>query len=156
MKTPPWLITDIRSGIVSTIIATILAPPIAWGISSLVAKDVAEDVAKNVAEDVVAREKKMVVIRLNDQGHGYPDILFEAAEKEGYRIIFQPKELEKVAVCEYYPARGVTFADLALSYLAKYAACFNMKRTDMKTYEITPNKRSGALIQKNGKYFCKC
>ncbi len=59
-------------------------------------------------------------------------------------------------MCEYYPARGVTFADLALSYLVEYAACFDMKRTDIKTYEITPNMGSGALIQKNDDFFCKC
>ena len=152
MPIPSWLLTDIRSGIISAIISVIISALIAVLASSIVAKDVAKD----VAEDIAAREKKFVAIRLNEQKQGYPAVLFDAAEKEGYTINFNPPELKKVAVCEYYPARGATFADLALNYLAEYAACFTINRTAEKTYEISPNDDSGALIKKNANFFCKC
>ena len=141
---PNWFKKDFRSACVSALVSLALSSIVTLFVGGF------------VAEEVVKREKKMVTVSLNNKGIGFPSILFEQASKDGYDLKFDPPNLQHVGVCEYYPARGVDFGDLAVSYIANYSQCFSLTRTSDKKYVIRPNWASGILREENGQFYCKC
>lgn len=94
----------------------------------------------------------------DDTGIAYPALLFNNAIEEGFKIEFQPKDLQQIAVCEYNHFRGRTWEELVFKYLNEYKECFIVRKTGKKSIVISPNKHSKLLIYDNNKkkWLCRC
>jgi hypothetical protein len=102
------------------------------------------------------------VSKLTEGGVGYPAILFaDAAKEDGLQVEFSPKELQSVAVCEYFSDKKRSLRAIMDQYLERNSSCFIPIWKDEKKLEIRPNTHAGQLketIDKSGQkhYWCKC
>jgi hypothetical protein len=110
-----------------------------------------------------SQETKSFSAVLSDTGVGYPALLFSEASREDkeLRIDFSPKELNRVAVCEYFADKKETLRAIMDQYLQKNSSCFIPVWRDKKILEIRPNLFSGQLAETTNKsgvkqFWCKC
>jgi hypothetical protein len=70
---------------------------------------------------------------------------------------FDPPDLERTWVCEYYHGTGYSGREMMLQYLSKYSMCFSVVQKTETEYVIRPNPNNSPEMKKTKLgWFCRC
>jgi len=101
----------------------------------------------------------MFELRLSQSGIGFPSqLISDARSEEKLGISFGPKELEKIAICEYFREFDKTATDLLLRYLQRYQECLQPVYINATNILIRPKDRVEIYPDSTGAsvYTCRC
>jgi len=99
-------------------------------------------------------------IKMNEGGYAQPLAGWVNELRRGktpLEVTFEPQTFGDVYVCESAYVSGPNVRDVFLQYVDRYSMCLSLNEYNRNAFTITPNLRSGQLVQSDsGEWFCKC